>query len=52
LHWHIDVYPQLSTWSGLERGFGVYINNVSPEHSAEVLGSAARKELAGLVGIT
>ena len=52
LHWHIEVYPQLSTWSGLERGFGVYINNVSPEHSAEVLGSAARKELAALVGIT
>ncbi|MGH9921707.1 MAG: galactose-1-phosphate uridylyltransferase [Nitrososphaerales archaeon] len=52
LHWHIEVYPQLSTWSGLERGFGVYLNNVSPEYSAEVLGSAARKELAGLVGIT
>jgi len=52
LHWHIEVYPQLSTWSGLERGFGIYLNNVSPESSAEVLGAAARKELAGLVGIT
>ncbi len=52
IHWHIEVYPQLAKWSGLERGFGVYINKVTPEYSAEILGSAARKELAGLVGIT
>jgi UDPglucose--hexose-1-phosphate uridylyltransferase len=52
IHWHIEVYPQLNTWSGLERGFGVYLNSVRPEKSAEVLGSACRKELAGLVGIT
>jgi len=51
IHWHIEVYPQLSTWSGLERGFGVYVNNLRPEKSAELLGSACRKELAGLVGI-
>jgi UDPglucose--hexose-1-phosphate uridylyltransferase len=52
IHWHIEVYPQLSIWSGLERGFGVYVNEVTPEKSAELLGSACRKELAGLVGIT
>jgi UDPglucose--hexose-1-phosphate uridylyltransferase len=52
IHWHIEVYPQLGAWSGLERGFGVYVNNVHPEKAAEVLGSACRKELAGLVGIT
>lgn len=52
IHWHIEVYPQLSAWSGLERGFGVFVNNVRPEKAAEVLGSACRKELAGLVGIT
>lgn len=52
IHWHIEVYPQLCAWSGLERGFGVYINGVTPERSAEILGSAARKELANLVGIT
>jgi len=52
IHWHIEVYPQLSTWSGLERGFGVFVNNVRPEKAAEILGSASRKELAGLVGIT
>ena len=51
IHWHIEIYPQLSSWSGLERGFGVYVNNIRPEKSAEILGSACRKELAGLVGI-
>jgi UDPglucose--hexose-1-phosphate uridylyltransferase len=51
IHWHIEVYPQLNTWSGLERGFGIFINNVRPEKSAEILGSSCRKELAGLVGI-
>ena len=52
IHWHIEVYPQTNKWSGLQRGFGIYVNAVSPESSAEVLGSACRKELAGLVGIT
>jgi UDPglucose--hexose-1-phosphate uridylyltransferase len=52
IHWHIEIYPQLRKWSGLERGFGVYVNTVSPETSAQILGSACRKELAGLVGIT
>ncbi len=51
IHWHIEVYPQLSNWSGLERGFGVFVNDVKPEIAAETLGSACRKELAGLVGI-
>jgi len=52
IHWHIEIYPQMQPWSGLERGFGVYVNNVRPEKAAEVLGSACRRELAGLVGIT
>lgn len=52
IHWHIEVYPQTTTWSGLERGFGVFVNDVRPEKSAEILGSACRRELAGLVGIT
>jgi UDPglucose--hexose-1-phosphate uridylyltransferase len=51
IHWHIEVYPQMNTWSGLERGFGVFINHVRPEKSAEILGSSCRKELASLVGI-
>ena len=36
IHWHIEVYPQLYTWSGLERGFGVYVNSIKPECSAEL----------------
>jgi UDPglucose--hexose-1-phosphate uridylyltransferase len=52
IHWHIEIYPQLKTWTGLERGFGVYLSNIRPEKSAEILGSACRKELAGIVGIT
>jgi UDPglucose--hexose-1-phosphate uridylyltransferase len=51
IHWHIEIYPQLGSWSGLERGFGIYINHVTPEKSAEFLGSTCRKELAILVGI-
>jgi UDPglucose--hexose-1-phosphate uridylyltransferase len=51
IHWHIEIYPQLKAWSGLERGFGVYINDITPEKSAEILGSACRRELANLVGI-
>lgn len=52
IHWHIEVYPLTGNISGLERGFGVSVNNTRPEKSAEVLGSASRKELASLVGIT
>jgi len=51
IHWHIEVYPQLGTWSGLERGFGVHVNNIRPEKSAEILGFACRKEFGGLMGI-
>jgi UDPglucose--hexose-1-phosphate uridylyltransferase len=51
IHWHIEIYPQIRAWSGLERGFGVYMIDIKPEKSAEILGSACRKELAGLVGI-
>jgi UDPglucose--hexose-1-phosphate uridylyltransferase len=51
IHWHIEVYPRTSTWTGLELGGGVFANEVSPEASAQVLGASARKELAQLVGI-
>ncbi len=51
LHWHIEVYPLTSSWSGLERGFGIFVNLHNPEYSAEVLGAASRKELARLIGI-
>ncbi len=51
IHWHIEVYPITTPWSGLERGYGVFLNKTSPEDAAEKLGAACRKELAGLVGI-
>jgi len=51
IHWHIEVYPITSAWSGLERGYGVFLNDTSPEKAAEQLGNACRKELARLVGI-
>jgi len=51
IHWHIEVYPLTDAWSGLERGYGVFLNNMSPEKAAEQLGAACRKELANLVGI-
>ncbi|HJL67384.1 MAG TPA: galactose-1-phosphate uridylyltransferase [Nitrosopumilus sp.] len=51
IHWHIEIYPITKNRSGLERGFGIFLNDVSPEQSAEKLGAACRKELAALVGI-
>ena len=51
IHWHIEVYPITNAWSGLERGYGVFLNEISPEQAAEKLGAACRKELANLVGI-
>lgn len=52
IHWHIEVFPRLSSWAGLELGTGIYVNEVSPEAAAEQLGAASRKELAQMVGIT
>ncbi len=51
IHWHIEVYPLTGYWSGLERGFGVFLNTTTPENAAQALGAACRKELASLVGI-
>ena len=31
IHWHFEVYPRVSNWSGLELGSGVFVNEVSPE---------------------
>jgi UDPglucose--hexose-1-phosphate uridylyltransferase len=51
IHWHIEIYPITKSWSGLERGYGIFLNDISPEQAAEKLGAACRKELAALVGI-
>ncbi len=51
LHWHIEVYPQINSWGGLERGMGVFINRIPPEQVAEEFGEYSRKELARVIGI-
>ena len=51
IHWHVEVYPQTVPWSGLELGFGIFLNELTPEKAAEELGAACRKELSALVGI-
>jgi len=51
LHWHIEVYPNKKEWGGLEKGMGVFINEVSPEDVAALLGAYSRKELATLIGV-
>ncbi len=52
IHWHIEVYPKISNWAGLELGGGVFVSETSPEAAAEQLGATSRRELAQLVGIT
>lgn len=51
VHWHIEVYPQNRRWGGLERGMGVFINQVAPEQAAEALGEYSRMELAHIIGV-
>jgi len=51
IHWHIEIYPITTPWSGLEKGYGVFYSDVTPEQAAELLGTASRKELSRLVGI-
>jgi UDPglucose--hexose-1-phosphate uridylyltransferase len=50
-HWHIEIYPHISELTGLEKGFGVFVNSILPETAASKLGAAARKEIAKLVGV-
>jgi UDPglucose--hexose-1-phosphate uridylyltransferase len=41
-HWHLEVYPKLSTWAGFEKSTGIYINTVTPESAAESLRKAIK----------
>ena len=36
-HWHLEIIPRVTRFSGLEWGSGVYRNPVSPEEAARVL---------------
>jgi UDPglucose--hexose-1-phosphate uridylyltransferase len=38
-HWHVHVWPNLVTQAGFERGTGVMINIVPPEHACDALRS-------------
>jgi UDPglucose--hexose-1-phosphate uridylyltransferase len=36
-HWHLHIWPQVTTQAGFERGTGVLINIVAPEEAAATL---------------
>ncbi|MFT4659648.1 MAG: UDPglucose--hexose-1-phosphate uridylyltransferase [Ilumatobacter sp.] len=38
-HWHMHIWPQVTTQAGFERGTGVLINIVAPEEAAATLRS-------------
>ncbi len=38
-HWHMHIWPQVTTQAGFERGTGVLINIVAPEKAASTLRS-------------
>ena len=40
-HWHVHLYPKLTTTAGFERGTGVMINIVAPESAAADLRASA-----------
>lgn len=40
-HWHVHIWPQLTTQAGFERGTGVMINIVAPEEAAANLRAVA-----------
>ena len=40
-HWHVHLFPKLTTTAGFERGTGVMINIVAPEQAAAELRSAS-----------
>lgn len=39
-HWHVELYPRITTLAGFELGGGCYINPVSPERAAQRLRAA------------
>ncbi|MBS7610753.1 DUF4921 family protein [Candidatus Bathyarchaeota archaeon] len=43
-HWHVEVYPRLTIWAGLEKSTGMFINTVSPEDAAESLKESFKSE--------
>lgn len=52
LHWHFEAHTSIPRGNSLHVGTGIHFNPISPERLATILGSAARRELAGLVGVS
>ncbi len=40
-HWHLEIFPRLTTAAGFEWGAGYYINPVPPEQAAAILRASA-----------
>jgi UDPglucose--hexose-1-phosphate uridylyltransferase len=40
-HWHLELFPRVTTLAGLELGAGVYIDTVAPERAAAELRGVA-----------
>ncbi len=51
IHWHIEVYPQIIKWAGLERGSEVFVNPITPESAAQQLGVSARRQISTMIGV-
>lgn len=43
-HWHVEVYPSLTIWAGLEKSTGIFINTVPPEDAAKGLRESFKLE--------
>lgn len=43
-HWHIEIYPHIYKWAGLELGSGVQVLPIPPEQAAENLRNAKIKK--------
>jgi len=51
LHWHVELYPELVELTGLERGYEIYVNPVTPEEATSSLSKYVRRIYAELQGI-
>jgi UDPglucose--hexose-1-phosphate uridylyltransferase len=40
-HWHLEIYPRMTTFGGFELGSDIYINVTAPEEAAHYLREAA-----------
>ena len=51
IHWRIEIYPTTQLQTGLDIGYGIVLNTVSPEDAAIRLGASCRDEFSALMGI-